>query len=62
MVQLENKIGNLLVEVSLAESKAGGKTTSPEFRTAVAKDGFAQLEKVSTLYESFQNRLCGLRA
>jgi long-chain acyl-CoA synthetase len=51
----KNKIGNLLVEVSPAETRPNGKTTSPEFRNVVAKDGFAKLEGVSTLYESFQN-------
>lgn len=55
----ENNIGNLLVEVSPAQTKPDGKTTSPEFRNVIAKDGFAKLEGVSTLYESFQNRCDG---
>ncbi len=49
-------LGNLTVEVAKGTTSAGGKTTSPEYRNKFAKDGFATLEGVSTLYESFQHR------
>ncbi len=59
MLAHKTNIGDLLVEVSPAQTIPDGKTTSPEFRNVIAKDGFANLEGVSTLYESFQNRYNG---
>ena len=58
----KNKVGNLLVEVGTVETRSG-KTTSPEFRNKIAKNGFSSLksEGIETLFDVFTQRYTTLQ-